>query len=538
MRKNWPVILIALFSLSWFSVVFSRYPLEASVRADATIKYEKALQWWQSGSFFYEYPQSEFDPQKVGVPLHLSGVLPHLAEYAGKQVITYPESFAILVGLWISILPDATLALLAPAFVILELLIMVWLAARVLRLPPWIALLGGVLLLFCTPHYLFSLQLQEVGMASCLMLAALSLMLGREGPSWKPVLAGVLAAVAFSARQEAVFFAFFLCVALLLETERSFRGQGGPLSIEGVIRRNRSVLIFGLVFLAGFLFYLWYNWILYDAPLGSRYYAVQDQGPEFGSRWHIFSSILVGHFDPSRPVLGLLAQMPFLLLLLALPFWWKSLSEQIRVVSLTGVLTVLSIALFAPNDSWGGTWGQRFTMVIHGPLILSFLSLLVHLQNSQGGKLLQSVSLVLLSLLVGASFWLAQFGWKLERENLRLATEMHADLTRIGEIPDLKEAPVLSADDLYYWAGLQYWKRPVLRVGSESPRNDLDYYLDRTRKAGLCCMILRESVLLTPSDRERMDALKLYLAGEKGFLLEPLTALADGTEVFHFFRLE
>ena len=134
------------------------------------MKYEKALQFKERGSFFYEYPQKNFDPEERGIPHILSGSEPHLTEYRSQRVITYPESFAILVSVWTRMFSSETLALLSPLFFLIELGSFMWLARRYLGLSLGLTGLGAALLLFCTPHSTFNLQLNEVAVASSLIL--------------------------------------------------------------------------------------------------------------------------------------------------------------------------------------------------------------------------------------------------------------------------------------------------------------------------------------------------------------------------------
>ncbi|MCB1139124.1 MAG: hypothetical protein KDK23_10230 [Leptospiraceae bacterium] len=533
-KKEWAFSVVLLLLAGWFAVVFSDYPLTSSLRADGSIKYEKGLQWAQTGSFYYSYPQSEFDPQERGIAHHLSGAMPHLTEYNKERVITYPESFAILVGLWHEILPDRTIGLISVLFLIIEVLAFLWIARKVLMLDNRLTFLGGLLLLFCSPHYIFTLQLQEVVMASSLFSVAVVLLLKRESSYGHWVLAGLLAALAFSVRQEVVFPALILCVLLYLDA-------GEPLDrtvfSPARLLRNKKVLVFGLTFLAGFAFYLWYNWILYDAPLGSRYYAVKELDPEISSGWHIFKSILVGHFDPARPVLGLLAQMPFLLLLLALPFWFRHLNREARIILSLGILSAFVIALASPNDSWGG-WGQRFTMVVHGPLILGFLALLEIARNQEERKWLQLSALLLVFVTLGGAFWLARFGWKLEKENLRYSTEIQSDLASLNSQAQLSDVPVLSTTDLYYWAGLEYYDRPILQARASSDlQADVEYYFDRLREKKLCCLILHQSKIYRPQEQERYAKLRKLLEAKSSDRIQSIPELEKGTEQFYLVPL-
>lgn len=533
-KKEWAFSVILLLLIGWFAVVFSDYPLSSSLRADGSIKFEKGLQWAQRGSFYYSYPQTDFDPEERGIAHHLSGAMPHLTEYNQHRVITYPETFAILVGMWHQYLPDGATGLISILFLILEILAFLWIARKVLQLDNRLTFLGGLLLLFCSPHYIFSLQLQEVVMASSLFLVSVALLLKRESSYLLWILAGLLAALAFSVRQEVIFPALILCLLLHLET-------GEPLDRSVLsprrLLRNKKVLIFGLTFLAGFVFYLWYNWILYDAPLGSRYYAVKEMDPEISSKWHIFKSILVGHFDPARPVLGLLAQMPFLLLFLAMPFWFRKLNREARIITLLGLLSAFVIALASPNDSWGG-WGQRFTMVVHGPLILGFLSLLEIARNREERKWLQISALLLVFVTLGGAFWLARFGWKLEKENLRYSTEIQGDLSTLDSQPGLAGLPVLSTTDVYYWAGLEYYRRPILQERANSElQSDVAYYKDRLREKKLCCLILHDSKIYRPEERKRYTSLQKLLEANSSGPLQPIHQVEEGTEQFYLVPL-
>lgn len=527
-------------SITWFSVVFSQFPSEVAIRADATIKLEKAVQWNERGSFFYQYPQSEQDPEERGIAHHLSGAMPHLASYQGERVITYPETFAILVGLWYRYLPPASLAWISVLFFLIELGVFLWIARSALHLNELLCFFGSMLLLFCTPHFIFSLQLQEVVMASSLFLLSVALLLSRESAKSATV-AGLLAGIAFSVRQEVVISALVLCILILFRNEgellRSQRGKYLATVLESHARdffvRNSRMLIFGLAFLSAFIFYLVYNWLLYGEPLGSRYHAVQDEPGGLAWRWHIFKSILVGHFDPSRPVLGMLAQMPFLLLLATLPFYYRSLGPIARLLALLGIISALGVALLSPNDSWGG-WGQRFTMIIHGPLILGFLGLIQVVISQQGHRIRKIAIMTVLTGLIVFSFFLARFGWKLEKQTMGYSTEIQGDLMAIQEMPGLQDTPVISTTDIYYWAGLQYFKQTLYQLRTQAEvRADMEYFLRQASLKGSGTLIIADSDMYREDERSRYQALLDYLKEHPEISMEPLTKINQGSERFY-----
>ncbi|MBR31819.1 MAG: hypothetical protein CMN77_10920 [Spirochaetaceae bacterium] len=540
-----PVTLF-IVALGWFASVFSQYSSGVAIRADGTIKLEKAIQWYERGSFYYEYPQKELDPEERGIAYHLSGAMPHLTTYENKRVITYPESFAIFVGIWQAMLPSSSLAWISILFFLVELAAFLWLARSALELSLPITLLGGLLFLFCTPHYIFSLQLQEVVVASSLLLVAIALFLKQENNAGAAI-SGALASIAFSVRQEVVIAALLLCILVFAGNEwrfwkgdnsRQARSRSGFTGlIGGLIKRNDLVFVFGVTFLIGFAIYLAYNTALYGEALGSRYEAVKDGSSGIAARWHIFRSILVGNFDPARPVLGLLAQMPFLMLYIAMPFLYGSLSREARFLGLLGIITAISVALISPNDSWGG-WGQRFTMIVHGPLILGFLAILQKLQTGKSRRLLRSLALISVSFLVAGAFWLASFGWKLERQTLNYTAEIQSDLRRVRSLPETENAPVISTADLYYWAGLEYFKQPLFQLREDSSvASDLDYFIERAKDSNINYIVIRDSAMYREKEKNRYDSLIQHLEKERKIKLESIPETESGTERFYRFRV-
>ena len=503
----------------WFAYVFNSYPVETAIRADATIKYEKTRQWLDHGSFYYQYPQA-MDPEARGIPYHLSGAMPHLSSFKGKKAITYPESFAILTGGWVSLAGPSTLFLLPILFLLLEVVLFYFVAVRFLRLAPLLATGGGILLLFATPHFIQDLQLQEMTVASSLTLAAVAISLREKFSIFAAFSAALLMGIAFSMRQEAAVPALLLFGLIILRSRNQGRGSDGWLATL----KSGPVLTFALVFALCLGLYLWYNWVLYEAPLGSRYYAVKESDPALASRWHILKSVLVGNFDARRPILGLVGQMPFLFIALLLwPLCHKRMQQSGQQLWIFGLLSALLIGLIAPNDSWGG-WGQRFTMVIHPELLLGFLAVVSASKNMEGPGLRRAaVSVLGLSIL--AALMLARFGWKLENSTLQYTTELQTDLQ------SLPKGPVISADDIYYWGGLQYFARPLLQIKeNQDPASTMDYFLEHSRKAGYNRLFIHESQQF-PDSKKQITMKAIAEVHRLGLKTEP-TVPDQGTQRF------
>ncbi|MCB1302981.1 MAG: hypothetical protein KDK37_01830 [Leptospiraceae bacterium] len=523
-KNNSSMILVLLLGALWYGWVFTQYSPDTSIRSDGTIKYKKIVDWTEYRDFYYHYQYRELDPERRGISSILSGSAPHRATYKGHEVITYPEFFTILGAVWQSVTSPHWLFLVPVFLGMLELAGFVFLARNIIGLTHTMSFLGGAILLFGTPQFLFNLQLQEVVLASSLTLWSISLLsLSRNRrSSLLAMVAGLLLAMAFFNRQEVIFAGFICCVAILIVSELD-DDFGFELNLGRIWKRHGLVLTYGLTFLGGFVLYLVYNQVYFGAPLGVRYYAVLDAGSGFAHRWHIFSSLIFGSFDSRAPVLGLLAQLPLLVLLPILYFYVRTeLRGPIRWIVPSSMVGTLLICLASPNDSWGGTWGPRFTMVVHGILIVSLVAVLekawFRFRRNRSRILLLGAGVVLL---IG-TLAVTVIGWKLEKFTISYVEELQND------IHQLHGAPILAVSDIYYYAGLTILDSPMLEVkGGKTMASDVDYFLNRAKIMDAGDFVVFHSDFFSEKEKSKYSMFESILE-KKGFVLKPISETSPG----------
>ncbi|HBS05363.1 MAG TPA: hypothetical protein DEA96_10380 [Leptospiraceae bacterium] len=177
-------------------------------------------------------------------------------------------------------------------------------------------------------------------------------------------------------------------------------------------------------------------------------------------------------------------------------------------------------------------------MIVHGPLILGFLAILQKLQTGKSRRLLRSLALISVSFLVAGAFWLASFGWKLERQTLNYTAEIQSDLRRVRSLPETENAPVISTADLYYWAGLEYFKQPLFQLREDSSvASDLDYFIERAKDSNINYIVIRDSAMYREKEKNRYDSLIQHLEKERKIKLESIPETESGTERFYRFRV-
>ena len=114
------------------------------------------------------------------------------------------------------------------------------------------------------------------------------------------------------------------------------------------------------------------------------------------------------------------------------------------------------------------------------------------------------------------------------------SAEIQGDLMAIQEMPGLQDTPVISTTDIYYWAGLQYFKQTLYQLRTQAEvRADMEYFLRQASLKGSGTLIIADSDMYREDERSRYQALLDYLKEHPEISMEPLTKINQGSERFY-----
>lgn len=435
LRRVFALISFPLVLCIFFAHSFEKWDLSNSalLSFDGTFKYKQALDYLEFGDFDYHYEYSKLDPDRKLAP-HDWPII--IQNGDGVQKIAYPESLAIFLALFEKLGIVSWIGQINFLLLISELIIFGLILRKVFKFDGYSVAFGQFLLAFTTPSIAFLFQFHEASISNVFNITALFLILTDTSKIAKKriylyLAAGMLFGLSSLFRVEAIISA-----GVLMAIKSVYESR-----ISGYKKAFFHLTVFSFGFALTFGPYALYNIIFNESIFGNRVYSTY---LEESSRLGIISDLIFGNYEgPGRIVVGLLVQMPYIVLI-PFVFLFKSDKFETKLIVLHGLITIALTAIAAPNNSWGAGWGIRYFCIATPSLIAGFL--LLFRQSIISRK---SAYLIASVFLLSGAFYVANYGMKVIKESLKSIIETQAIVSKAG--PRI----IVSQHDLfYYFAGI------------------------------------------------------------------------------------